>query len=154
MRNAFLLSVLFIAAGCASSGQVSQSQAHIPEPDITIIGRTDLSNLPSVATGITAHLEFRIVNQADVPITLRHIDLTGQAGIGIRIESKSRPFNTLIAPHSVQTVDFMTTALILDPLAGAGKREPVNVRVVALFDSPEGTLQKVLQQPLRIDSGE
>jgi hypothetical protein len=154
MRNAFLLSVVLVAAGCASSDQVVQPQAHIPAPDITITGTTDLSNLPAVATDIVAHLQFRILNNADVPITLKHIDLTGMAGIGIRIESKNRPFNTVIAPHAVQTVEFLTNAIITDPAAGAGKREPVNVRVVARFDSPEGSLQKVLQQPVRIDSAD
>jgi len=154
MRNAFFLSILLIAAGCASSDQSAKPQAHIPAPDITITGRTDLSNLPAVATGVVANLSFRIVNNAEVPITLKHIDLTGQAGIGIRIESKNRPFDTVIAPHAVQSVEFQTNAFITDPMAGAGKREPVNVRVVAYFDSPEGSLQKVFQQPVRIDSAE
>ena len=151
MRSTFFLSVLLVAAGCASSDQGSQPQGHLPAPDITITGRTDLSNLPSVATDIVAHLEFRILNNADVPITLRHIDLEGRAGIGIRIVSRNRPFNTVIAPHAVQTVEFLTNAIITDPAAGVGKREPVNVRVVARFDSPDGSLQKVLQQPVRID---
>jgi len=154
MRNAFFLSILLIAAGCASSDQSSKPQAHIPAPDITIAGRTDMSNLPGVAAGIVAHLDFRILNNADVPITLRHIDLTGQAGVGIRIESRNRPFNTVIDPHSVQSVEFLTNAFLTDPLGGPGKREPVNVRVVAYFDSPQGSLEKVMQQPVRIDSGE
>jgi hypothetical protein len=154
MRNAFLLSVVLVAAGCASSDQVAQPQAHVPAPDITITGTTDLSNLPSVATDIVAHLQFRILNNAEVPITLKHIDLTGQAGIGIRIESKNRPFNTVIEPHSVQSVEFLTNAIITDPLGGSGHREPVNVRVVARFDSPAGSLQRVLQQPVRIDSAD
>jgi hypothetical protein len=154
MRNAFLLSIVLIAASCASSDQSAKPQAHIPAPDITIAGRTDMSDLPGVAAGIVAHLDFRIQNNADVPITLKHIDLTGQAGIGIRIESKNRPFDVVIAPHSVQSVAFLTNAFITDPMAGAGKREPVNVRVVAYFDSPEGSLQKVFQQPVRIDSAE
>lgn len=153
MRNAFFLSILLVAAGCASSDQSSKPQAHIPAPDITITGRTDLSNLPGVAAGIVAHLEFRILNNADVPITLRHIDLTGQAGIGVRIESKNRPFNTVIEPHSVRSVEFLTNAFLTDPLGGtAAKREPVNVRVIARFDSPQGSLEKLLQQPVRIDS--
>jgi len=155
MRNAFFLSILLVAAGCASSDQGSKPQARIPMPDIAIAGRTDLSNLPGVATGIVAHLDFRILNNADVPITLKRLDLTGQAGIGIRIESKNRPFDTVIAPHSVQTVEFLTNAFLTDPLGGtAAKREPVNVRVVAYFDSPEGSLQKVMQQPVRIETAD
>lgn len=153
MRNACFLSILLIAAGCASSDSSGKPQARIPTPDITIAARSEVSNLPGVATGIVAHLDFRILNNADVPITLKHIDLTGQAGIGVRIESKNRPFNTVIDPHSVQSVEFLTNAFLADPLGGtAAKREPVNVRVVAYFDSPQGSLQKVMQQPVQIDT--
>lgn len=148
MRNAIALTALLIAAACATGNQLSQTAAHIQKPDITIISRTDLTNVPTVASGVEAHFEFRIVNQAEVPITIRRIDMSSLGGGGIVIESKNRLFNTTIAPHAVGSVDYMTTALIADPSSYSG-RSPIQVRATCLFDSPDGALQKVVQQQVR-----
>jgi hypothetical protein len=148
MRTAIAFSALLIAAACTSGNQVSQNAAHIPLPEITIIGRTDLTNVPAVASSIEAHFEFRIVNQADVPITLRRIDLDSLGGGGIGIQSRNRPFNIVIQPHTVGSADFMTTAFINDP-NNFSARSPVQIRGVVLFDSPAGSLQKVVQQQVR-----
>jgi uncharacterized protein (UPF0261 family) len=153
MRTVVAVSVLFIAAACTSGNQLSNNVAHIPQPEITIIGRTDMTNIPTVAAGVPAHFEFRIVNQADVPITLRRIDLDSLGGGSIGIQAKNRQFNTVVAPHSVQSVDFVTTAFINDPNSFSG-RSPVQVRAAALFDSQAGSLQKIVQQQVRLDSSD
>lgn len=136
-----------VVSACAGS-QVSQNVAHIPAPNIVIIGRTDLTNTPSIASGITVHFEFRIANQAQVPITLKRIDLDGIGVAGITIESKARQFNTVIQPGTQESVDFATAAYIADPGSYMG-RTPVQIRAVALFDSPEGSLQRIVQQQVR-----
>jgi hypothetical protein len=148
MRTVTALFVLLMTAACSSGTQLSQNAAHIPQPEITIIGRTDLTNVPTLASGITAHFEFRIVNQAEVPITLRRIDLDSLGAGSIAIQAKNRPFNLVIQPHTAQSADFVTTAYINDPNSYSG-RSPVQIRAVALFDSPEGSLQKIVQQQVR-----
>ncbi len=148
MRNAIAFSALLVAAACATGNQMSQTAARIPKPEITIVNRTDLTNVPTVASGVEVHFEFRIVNQAEVPITIRRIDMSSLGGGGIAIESKNRQFNTTIAPHAVGSVDYMTTALIPDPSSYSG-RSPIQVRATCLFDSPDGALQKVVQQQIR-----
>ncbi len=157
MRNAVVLSALLLTA-CATGTQISQTAAHIPLPEITIIGHTDLSNVPTISRSVTAsvpaHFEFRIQNQADIPITLRQIDLTSQGTPGIRIESKTRPFNTVIEPHTIQSVDFVTTADIPATNRVPAGPIPVQIRATALFDSSQGSLQKIVVQQLRPDSGE
>lgn len=141
------LSAIVLAAACSAGNQISQTAAHIPMPDITVTGRTDLSSNPMVATAVTAHFAFRIVNNADIPITLRRIDIIGLDVAPIRIESRNRPFNIAIDPHSVQSVDFITTATFSDRRASS----PVSIRAVALFDSAEGNLQKVVQPILQLE---
>ena len=154
MRNAIALSALLVTAACTSGSQLSQTAAtHIPLPEITIISHTDLSNVPTIPTGVPAHFEFRIVNQAEVPITLRSIDLVALGRPGIRVDSKHRPFTTVIQPHTVQSVDFLTTANLADP-AGPTGQAPVQIRAVALFDSSEGAFQKIVQQQLRLGGEE
>jgi hypothetical protein len=148
MRNAFTFTALLIAAACGSGTQLSQNAAHIPQPEITIISRSDLTNVPTVASGVAANFEFRIVNQADIPITLKRIDLDTLGGGGISIQAKNRPFNIVIDPHTAQSANFMTTAYINDPSNYSG-RSPIQIRAVALFDSPAGSLQKIVQQQVR-----
>jgi len=148
MRKLIALSALLIVAACTSSNQVSLNAAHIPSPDVTILGRTDLTNVPTVASGIEAHFELRILNQADIPITLRRVDLESLGGGGIAIQSKNRLYDTVIQPHAAQSVDVMTTAFISDPNGFSG-RSPVQIRMTALFDSSQGSLQKVVQQQVR-----
>lgn len=148
MRYSIALATLIMAAACASGTGISQNAAHIPLPDILIIGRTDLTDVPALPSGVPAHFEFRITNQADIPITLRRIDLVSLGGGGIRIESKNRVYTTVIQPHTVQSVDFVTTALIDDPTSFAG-RSPVQIRATALFDSAQGSLQQIAQQQVR-----
>jgi hypothetical protein len=153
MRKLIALSALLLAAACTSGNQVSLNAAHIPSPDVTIIGRTDLTNVPTVASGVEAHFELRVLNQADIPITLRRVDLESLGGGGIAIQSKNRQYDTVIQPHTAQSVDVMTTAYINDPNGFAG-RSPVQIRMTALFDSPQGSLQKVVQQQVRPEGSE
>jgi hypothetical protein len=148
MRNAFTLTALLIAAACSSGTQLSQNAAHIPQPEITILSRSDLTNVPTLASGVNAHFEFRITNQADIPITLRRIDLDTLGGGAILIAAKNRPFNLVIEPHTAQSADFVTTAYINDPSNYSG-RSPIQIRAVALFDSSAGSLQKIVQQQVR-----
>jgi LEA14-like dessication related protein len=148
MRIIVVAATLLIAAACTSSNQLSQNAAHIPQPEITIISRTDMTNVPAVASGINVHFEFRIANQAEVPITLKRIDLDTLGGGSIAIQAKNRPFNIVIQPHTAQSADFVTSAYINDPNNYSG-RSPVQIRAVALFDSPEGSLQKIVQQQVR-----
>ena len=137
-----------IVAACATDNRVSQTAAHIPQPEITIIGRTDLTNVSTVSSGVEVHYEFRIVNKAAIPITLRHIDLDSLGGGGIRIESKNRPFNIVIEVGSAQSVDFVTITYISNPTSPTS-RSPVQLRATVLFDSSEGSLQMVAVQQVR-----
>jgi len=148
MRHAVVLSALLFAAACGTGNQISQTAAHIPPPKITIANHTDLTNVSALPAGIVVHFEFRIVNQADIPITLRRIDMVSAGGGAVRVDSKTRQFNTVVPPHSVQSVDFVTSAVNANPTSPLG-REPILVRATTLFDSSEGSLQKVTQQQVR-----
>jgi hypothetical protein len=145
MRHAVVLSALLLAAACGTGNQISQTAAHIPAPEITIANHTDLTNISSLPSGVVVHFEFRIVNQADIPITLRRIDMIATSGGALRVDSKTRQFNIAIPPHSVESADFVTSAVIPNPTSPLG-REPILIRATALFDSSQGSLQKVVQQ--------
>ena len=149
-RKTLALIALF-AAACSSGGGVG---ANIPKPKLQIIARTNLSEAaPSMATGINVHYEIEITNNAQIPITLKRIDLDSMAGGGFELQSKTRQFDVTIPPGDTRSVDFVTAAYIKDP-TGNDARTPVAVRAQALFDSPEGKLQSIVQQRVSIFSGD
>ncbi len=55
--------------------------------------------------------------------------------------------------RSAMTVDFDTTAYINDPLSYES-RAPVAIRAQALFDSPLGKVQSIVQQRVSMYSGD
>lgn len=149
-RRALLLLSLLLAAACASAG----GGAGIAKPKVQIIARTSLANLaPTMATAIAVHYELRITNVAEVPVTLKRVDLDSMAGGGFEVAAKTRLFDVAIPPGETRSVDFDTTAFINDPLSFES-RAPVAIRAQALFDSPQGKLQTSVQQRVSMYSGD
>lgn len=141
-RTAFLVALLF--AGCASGP--AGALARLPRPKVQIFSRTNLvETSPSMASGVAVHYEIRITNQAEIPITLKRIDLDAMAGGGFQVQAKTRIFDVTIAPTETRSVDFDTTAYINDPL-GADARQPVAIRATTLFTTAQGKLQSITQQ--------
>lgn len=151
-RSIAALVVLVVAAACAS-GHTSQQTANIPKPEVVIIQRTNIGeSIGTMPTGINVRYEFQITNKAAVPITLKRIEFDALAGGGFDVRARSRPFDTTIAPGSLGSVDFFTDVYI-DPRTYSSQA-PVGVRAVLLFDSPEGSLQTVVQQRVSANSGD
>ena len=143
---------ILIIAGCATgpAGPIAQ----LPRPKVTIIARTNLADTsPTMASGVPVHYEIRITNQADIPITLKRVDLDAMAGGGFQVQAKTRIFDVTIAPAETRSVDFDTTAYISDP-NGYESRQPVAIRAVTLFDTAQGKLQSITQQRVSIVSGD
>jgi len=149
-RKTLALLALF-AAACASGGGPG---ANIPKPKLQIIARTNLSEtVPSIATGINVRYEIEITNNAQIPITLKRIDLDAMSGGGFEVQAKTRTYDVTIAPGDTRSVDFVTSVFIQDP-SSYESRAPVAIRAQALFDSAEGKVQSVVQQRVSIYSGD
>ena len=143
--------LLFLAAACSTGG--GGPVANIPKPKVQVIQRTNIAeSIPTVPTGIAVHYEVRITNQAQVPITLKRIDLDAMEGGGFDLEAKTRIYNVTIAPGDTGSVDFVTTAYI-DPRRYES-RMPVAIRAQTLFDTPEGKLTAIVQQRVSATSGD
>lgn len=155
MRLARTLSASFAAlafVGCASTP--SGPTAQLTRPKVTIIARTNLSaSSSSLASVLPLHYEIRITNQADIPITLKRVDLDAMAGGGFQVQAKTRVFDVTIAPSETESVDFDTTAYINDPNS-YDSRQPVAIRAVTLFETAKGKLQSITQQRVSILSGD
>lgn len=150
-RTTFVLLALIVAAACSSGG--GGISANIPKPKVQIIARTNLSETaPTVPSGINATYEIAVTNNAEIPITLKRVDLDSMAGGGFSLQSRSRQYDMTIAPGETRSVDFTTAAYISDPNS-FDARQPVAVRATAYFDSAEGKLSTIVQQRVSIYSG-
>ena len=148
----FLAISALLTSGCASTS--SGPTAQLARPKVTIIARTNLADTaPSLSAGVPMHYEIRITNQADIPITLKRIDLDAMAGGGFQVQSRTRVFDVTIAPAETRSVDFDTTAYINDP-TGTDARQPVAIRAITLFETTKGKLQSITQQRVSIVSGD
>jgi len=149
-RLTSLAPLALLLAACASG----VPGAKIPLPKVQIIARTNLADVvPTMATGIGVHYELRITNVAEVPVTLKRVDLDSMAGGGFGVAAKTRLYDVTIAPGETRSVDFDTTAYINDPLSFES-RAPVAIRAQLLFDSPVGKVQSIVQQRVSMNSGD
>jgi hypothetical protein len=147
----FVVTIALLAAACASGGGPG---ANIPKPKLQIIARTNLSEvMPTVASGIDVRYEIVITNNAQIPITLKRIDLDSMAGGGYQLQSRARVFDVAIPAGETRSVDFAAVAFINDANF-ASASAPVAVRAQALFDSAEGKVSSVAQQRVSIFSGD
>jgi len=145
-RGLLLLSIVF--AACASSKSAAKAQAKIPEPSIGLEQLVGPRELGYPYGQIEVKFNFAVQNNAKIPITLTRVDLqpTGVAGGAYTLRRDFYNFKQEIPPNSVGFVTFWAKAMGW----GRGQREnePVTVRGVAYFDTPEGNTQTVFIKEL------
>jgi hypothetical protein len=141
MRRALLLLPILFAS-CATSNSKAPA-AKIPQPSLGIEQEVGPRELGYPNGPIEVKYNFAIQNNAAFPITLRRIDLRsgGIGGGAYTLQPYQYNFNQEIPPNSVATVTVWAKA------RGWGhnmrETEPVTVRGVVHFDSPQGGTQKV-----------
>jgi len=139
------LSILF--AACATT-KSTKPQAKIPEPAIALEQVVGPRELGYPYGQIEIKFNFAVQNNAPIAITLTRVDLqpTGVAGGAYTLRRDFYNFKQEIPPNSVGIVTFWAKAMGW----GRGQREnePVTVRGVAYFDTPQGTTQSVFIREL------
>jgi len=137
MRKILFSTLIVVLAACASS---NNAKVDIPQPDITV---DQLSSTPAVAEhvtgGVPIYLGMAVTNRADVPITLKRVNIQSMGSGGYNVPSQSRPINKVIPPEGTDQEQFWVSAYA-DPSV-AGVNGAVALRVIAQFDSPKGAFE-------------
>lgn len=138
-RTLLILTALAIA-GCAANQLASK--APIAEPDVTI---DQLSSVAPAARnmtgGITVDYQVTVHNNANIPITIKRVDVNSIGAGAYDLDPTSKPFDLTIAAGGTSSVEFWAAGVASQTILGANG--PVTVRVVVLFDSPAGQFQTV-----------
>jgi hypothetical protein len=146
MRTTLALLAALLLASCGAM-QSTNANGKVADPEVLI---EQTSRMPSAAEysqgGMPVSFRMRVTNRANVPITLKRVDLqsVGETG-GFQIPSTSKPFALTIAAGGDDAVEFWVAANNVG-MNVTGSNEPVTVRVMTIFDSSLGSLQTVTVQ--------
>jgi hypothetical protein len=138
MRKIFFSALIVVLAACASGDKTAK--VDIPQPDIAV---EQLSSTPAVAEhvtgGVPIYLGVAVTNRANVPITLKRLNIQSMGSGGYNVPSQSRPINKVIPPEGTDQEQFWVSGYA-DPSV-AGVNGAVALRVIAQFDSPKGAFE-------------
>lgn len=144
MRRWFgLLAILVVS--CATS---KSSGPAIPDPAIGIEQVVGPRELGFPYGPIEVKFNFAVQNNAAIPMTLTSIDLQseGISGGAYSLRRQSYNFNQDIPPNSIGVVTLWAKAMSWGQ--SLRESEPVTVRGVAHFKTPNGSTQKVFIREL------
>jgi hypothetical protein len=147
MRRLLILAAILLAS-CASSK--SNSNPKIAEPGIGIEQVVGPADLGYPYGPIDVKYNLAVQNNAPIPITLTRVDLRSDVGVtgsgSYQLRRDFYNFHQQIPPNSIGVVTFWAHAYAF----GRNMRdtEPVTVRGVAYFDTPNGSTQKIFIREL------
>ena len=126
---------LILAAGCASNGSMASGSA----PDVTLhlAQATGPSDLYYFRGPVNVQYALQITNPTTVPVTLRNLRLDTIGSGAYRLHTGNSPFNYTIPANSSVTIPLSTWANAMGGFLHSN--EPVSLRVVAEFNSPNGS---------------
>jgi hypothetical protein len=126
-RRVSLLFLVALIAACGSAG--SGRPASIAAPEI----RADVAGTIFFGSGSTApaNIDVEVTNVANVPITLRHVEVDSPGMGTYALQRASRIVRETIAPGETNRVTVFATAVttVRNP------SEPLTVRVIAEFET-------------------
>lgn len=141
MKRALIVAVVFLCA-CASS----QKEVVNPPPKIDIVQVYGPADIPYSRgqDSVLAEYAFRIENPSNVPITLRRIEMSSVAGGTIALRREDRAFTRTINPGSAEVVSINARVYFRTMSSGSPTNEPLTIRAVLYFESPNGTFRKII----------
>jgi len=93
---------------------------------------------------VNVQYQMQITNPTNMPVTLRSIRLDTIGGGAYRLRTGNSPMNYTIAPNSTVTVPLSAWANAMGGFMRS--TEPVNLRAVATFDSPNGSFVRQVNE--------
>ncbi len=137
MRRTILFSALalILVAGCASYHSMASSSA--PAVTLHLAQMAGPNDLYYFRGPVNVQYGLQVTNPTNMPVTLRNLRLDTIGGGAYRLHTGNSPFNVTIPANSAVTIPLSTWANAMGGFLRS--TEPVNLRVVAQFDSPNGS---------------
>jgi hypothetical protein len=130
----------------------SQNKVNLLRPDVAI-GQVPIPQFLLERSGpISVTYQMQITNPSGEPMTLRRLDLQTVGSSPYVLRRLPLLFNKVVPPNETVVVTFDAWGYARGGRVGAS--EPVTVRGIAYFETPEGTLQRVFMQNFSPTRGE
>ncbi|HSP35220.1 MAG TPA: hypothetical protein VLU46_12960, partial [Thermoanaerobaculia bacterium] len=146
MKRTILFSALslILAAGCASTANQSMASSSAPGVQIHLGQVTQPADLYYFRGPINVQYQMQITNPTNMPLTLRSIRLDTIGSGAYRMRTGNSPMNYTIPPNSTVAVPLSAWAHAAGGFMRAN--EPVNIRAVATFESPNGSFVRQVNE--------
>ena len=149
-RRYFAFALLLL--GCASAAPHPKT-APLNEPEIHISQLSSVSEAARhMAGGISVQYRVDIGNRANVPITVKRIEVISLGAGAYTLRPTSYPFNVRLNAGETTALQFWVPANIDDPTI-IGANGPVSVRLTLQYETPAGVTQAIVVQQVHAMSG-
>jgi hypothetical protein len=143
------MKALLASFACCVFLACASSNAKIAPPEVDLVQLSGPAEENYAQGNIEVQYGVRIANRADVPITLRNIEVqTVGLGGSYRLRPGTYYFQREIAPEKVEDVMFWAKAVAQGDGMSADASAPITVRVTAIFESPAGGFRRVFSKML------
>ncbi|HEX7190919.1 MAG TPA: hypothetical protein VF381_05030 [Thermoanaerobaculia bacterium] len=141
MKKLAVAAALLLAA-CSMNHSAGNK---VPDPEVRLDQTSTMPGAAEYVTGgIPVSFRLEVTNRAPIPITLKRVEVTsiGDTG-GYIVRQTTVSFNVTLPPGASDSVNFSVAAENTG-MNVTGANEPVTIRVVSVYDTPEGGLQNVV----------
>jgi len=136
-KSIVVLMTVLLAAACGSSNNM---KGKIADPEVRLFQTSVQTAIAEHVTGgIPVDFALSVTNHAEIPITLKRINIQSMGSGGYNVSPTSRPFNVIIAPGATEQVQFTLPTFATASVAGVNGA--VAMRVIAQFDTAQGAFE-------------
>lgn len=140
MKKTLPILAILVIAGCAS--QSTNAKVNIADPHVTI---EQLSSVPLVAEhvtgGVPVQYRMAITNNAQIPITLKRVNIRSMGEGAYVVQPSSKPYALKIDPGATEMIELWVPTTAVPSVAGANGAVALQLRTE--YDSSLGTFQNV-----------
>src|ERR1044072_988164 len=119
MRKPLIPLVILLTALLAACASNNNLKTNIPQPEVLL---EQVSSQPAVAEhvtgGLPVYFNLSVTNNANIPITLKRINIQSMGSGGYNVPPTSRPFNVTIAPGATEQEQFWVGTFATQSVAG------------------------------------
>jgi hypothetical protein len=140
MKTTVAMLSFLLLGGCAS--HTNNTKVDVAQPQVEI---QQLSSVPLVAEQVTGGMpvQYRmsVTNTAQVPITLKRVDVRSMGSGAYDVPPTSKPYSLVIEPGATEAFDLWIPAYATTSVAGANGAVALQLRTQ--FDTASGSFQNV-----------
>jgi hypothetical protein len=143
MKHTAIILLLASTALACSSG----SNVKVIRPEVELVQLVGPGDVAMGSGIMQIQFGLRVSNRASEPITLRRVEMSSVGRGAYVLRREFHPFNKVIRPEQYEDVTFWSRGFVYGSRFEPSN-EPVTVRAILFFESPDGPFQQIVQRNL------